>query len=214
MAFLGFPIRAVHFYQDLEEQNTKEFWAAHKSTYDDDVRAPMEALVAELADFGAAKVYRPYRDVRFSHDKTPYKDHQGAIVNVFKRAGWYVAIGPDGLLAGGGCYALAPDQLTSFRRAVGAGAPGEQLAAIVTALESAGFEVSGETLKTAPRGFSKDHPLIDLLRHKSLSARRHFGTPPWLDTPEALAHVRAAWEGVRPLVDWLDKHVGPSEEGR
>jgi uncharacterized protein (DUF2461 family) len=75
-AFTGFPLAALDFYDDLEMDNTKAFWTAHKDVYETAVRAPMAALVAALEpEFGPAKVYRPYRDVRFAKDKTPYKTH-------------------------------------------------------------------------------------------------------------------------------------------
>ena len=80
-AFTGFPVAALDFYDDLELDNTKSFWASHNHVYEESVRGPMLALTAALApEFGQAKVFRPYRDVRFAKDKTPYKDHQGAFV--------------------------------------------------------------------------------------------------------------------------------------
>ena len=78
--FRGFPVEALDFYDDLEMDNTKSFWTAHKDVYDTAVKAPMTALVAALEpEFGRAKVFRPYRDVRFAKDKTPFKTHQGAV---------------------------------------------------------------------------------------------------------------------------------------
>jgi uncharacterized protein (DUF2461 family) len=71
-AFTGFPVAALDFYDDLELDNTKSFWAAHKEVYESAVRAPMTALVTALEDeFGKAKVFRPYRDVRFAKDESP-----------------------------------------------------------------------------------------------------------------------------------------------
>ncbi len=70
MSFDGFPIAALDFYEDLEDDNSKTFWQAHKHVYDESVRAPMEALLLELEKpFGPAKLFRPYRDVRFSKEK-------------------------------------------------------------------------------------------------------------------------------------------------
>ncbi len=95
--FTGFPDAALDFYDDLELDNTKSFWEAHKHVYDSAVREPMLALTAALADeFGTAKVFRPYRDVRFAKDKTPYKNHQGAIVQVGAATGYYVQVGSPG----------------------------------------------------------------------------------------------------------------------
>ena len=79
MTFTGIPTAALDFYEDLEADNTKSFWTAHKQVYDEAVRAPLEALCLELEkQYGAAKLFRPYRDVRFAKDNTPYKTHQGA----------------------------------------------------------------------------------------------------------------------------------------
>ena len=74
MAFRGWPIEAVEFYEGLEADNSKVYWQEHKAVYERQVKAPMEELLAELADeFGEGKLFRPYRDVRFSADKTPFR---------------------------------------------------------------------------------------------------------------------------------------------
>ena len=92
-AFDGFPSAALDFYDDLEIDNTKSFWEAHKAVYAAAVKAPMVALTEALApEFGAAKIFRPYRDVRFAKDKTPYKTHQGAYVAAAPATGWYVEV--------------------------------------------------------------------------------------------------------------------------
>jgi Conserved hypothetical protein (DUF2461) len=91
--FAGFPEAALDFYDDLEIDNTKAFWEAHREVYQTSVKAPMTALVTALEpEFGTAKVFRPFRDVRFAKDKTPYKTHQGAYVGVGPACGWYVEI--------------------------------------------------------------------------------------------------------------------------
>ena len=98
MSFDGFPEAALDFYEDLENDNTKSFWQANKAVYDEAVAAPMKALTAELEDeFGPAKVFRPYRDVRFAKDKTPYKTHQGAYVATGPSTGYYVQVGAAGV---------------------------------------------------------------------------------------------------------------------
>ena len=90
MTFEGFPVAALDFYDDLEVDNTKAFWEEHRHVYEEAVKAPMVALAAALEDeFGAAKIFRPYRDVRFSKDKTPYKTHQGAFVAVAPATGYF-----------------------------------------------------------------------------------------------------------------------------
>jgi uncharacterized protein (DUF2461 family) len=93
MAFTGWPVEAVEFYEGLQADNSKVYWAAHKTVYDNCVRAPMEQLLAELADeFGPGKLFRPYRDVRFSADKTPYNDHLFGDAGIGHRPGLCVVL--------------------------------------------------------------------------------------------------------------------------
>jgi uncharacterized protein (TIGR02453 family) len=205
--FAGFPVAALDFYDDLEVDNTRSFWEAHKHVYAESVRAPMEALCAELAsEFGAAKVFRPYRDVRFRADKTPYKTHQGAFVAVAPRTGWYVEISPRGIRTGGGFYAAEPEQLAALRAAMADDRSGARLAELVARLEAGRFDVGGDRLKTAPRGYAKDHPRIELLRHRSLFAGRLVGFEPIIHTAGLTDLVREDWRALRPLVEWLGEH--------
>lgn len=209
--FGGFPLAGLDFYEDLELDNSKSFWNAHKHVYEQAVRDPMLALTAELdGDFGTAKIFRPYRDVRFAKDKSPYKTHQGAVVGTAPGVGWYVQIGAPGLFVGGGFYSGSTEQIAQFRRTVDDEVRGIELAAILDTATRAGFTVGGETLKTKPKGYDADHPRIALLRHKSLTCSQEFGAPDWLPTAQTADHVRAAWTTLRPLVEWLTAVVGPA----
>ena len=112
--FAGFGEGAVEFYDGLLADNSKAYWTDHRAVYERDVLAPMQALLAVLEpEFGTGKIFRPYRDVRFSRDKTPYKTAQGAIVGPF-----YVQVSAEGLMAAGGGYRWEPGQVTRFRTAV------------------------------------------------------------------------------------------------
>jgi uncharacterized protein (TIGR02453 family) len=206
--FAGFPVAALDFYDDLELDNTRSYWAEHKHVYDEAVRAPMLALTAALApEFGSAKIFRPYRDVRFRKDKTPYKTHQGAFVASGPSCGWYVQIGAAGVRVGGGFYRAEPADLARIRAAIDAEHSGVELERLVTTLESAGFEVSGEQLKTSPRGYAADHPRIGLLRHKSLALGRSYGFEPVIHTAELADLVRDDWRRLRPLVAWVAERL-------
>ena len=204
MSFTGFPVAALDFYDDLEMDNTKSFWEANKAVYDESVAAPMKALTATLEpEFGPPKVFRPYRDVRFAKDKTPYKTHQGAFVGVASATGWYVELSARGVRTGAGFYEADSARLAAFRDAIVDDRSGPQLKRILAKIEKAGFEVSGEQLKTAPRGYDKEHPRIDLLRHKQLFAGRLIGFEPVVHTAELADVVRDDWRALKPLVDWL-----------
>jgi uncharacterized protein (TIGR02453 family) len=209
MRFEGFPEQALIFYEGLEADNSKPYWTDNKATYEACVRAPMEALLAELeAEFGAGKIFRPYRDVRFSKDKTLYKTAIGAT----STGGGYVQLSARGLMAGGGYYHIASDQVERMRRAVADDVRGSELQRIVAALRRSGYQLDGDRLKTVPRAYPADHPRADLLRYKSLIGWREWGQAPWLHSRQALAKVRAAWRAIRPLGTWLDANVGPSDQ--
>ena len=207
--FDGFPVAALDFYDDLELDNTKSFWTAHKEVYDTAVKAPMTALVEALEpEFGKAKLFRPYRDVRFAKDKTPYKTHQGGFVQAGPGTGYYIQVGAPGVMVGVGFYDPGSPHLAALREAIDDDRSGRQLRRILNALQKAGWELGGEALKTAPRGYDADHPRIDLLRHKSISLRKSYGFEPVIHSAELLDLVREDWRAGRKLVQWVGAHTG------
>jgi uncharacterized protein (TIGR02453 family) len=220
MTFAGFGEYAVEFYDGLLADNSKPYWEDNLKTYQEDVRAPMEALLAELAPefgagFGEAKVFRPYRDVRFARDKRPYKVHCGGVIEQGRGAGaYYVELSSAGLRVGGGCFHLASDQLANFRRAVDTDLHGGALERILTDLRKAGWEIHGDTLKTKPRGFPDDHPRLDLLRYRSVYAIRTWEPDDTLHERACLGRVRSAWREVRAFNEWARDRVGVSEKPR
>jgi uncharacterized protein (TIGR02453 family) len=210
MAFRGWPAEAIEFYEGLEADNSKAYWQDHKSVYEQAVHRPMQELLDELApEFGEGKIFRPYRDVRFSADKSPYKTAMGATL----AKGGYVHFSAHGLGAGCGLYMPAPDQLERYRQAVAQNRSGGQLARIVQAASAAGLEMTAhETLKTSPKGYPKDHPRVDLLRHKGLIAWKDWPVGAWLGTSRAKTRVVEFLRATEPLNDWLARHVGPSHQ--
>ena len=208
MAFRGWPAEAIEFYEGLEADNTRAYWQDHKKEYEELVKGPMVELLADLApEFGEGKIFRPFRDVRFSQDKAPYKTAIGATLE----RGGYVQFSAHGLAAGSGYYVMMPDQLDRYRRAVDDGKSGPALVKLVGGLRKAGTEITAhDTLKTAPRGYPKDHPRIELLRHKGLIAWKQWPVAAWMGTARAKQRVVDFLVAARPLNAWLDKNVGPS----
>jgi uncharacterized protein (TIGR02453 family) len=208
-AFDGFPEAALDFYDDLEMDNTKSFWEAHKAVYAEAVKAPMTALTDALADeFGRPKIFRPYRDVRFAKDKTPYKTHQGAYAGVGPACGWYVEISARGVRTGGGFYDASGADLARIRESIHHEATGKELQRILARLEKAGFEIGGEKLKTSPRGYDAEHPRIDLLRHKSITLTKHYGFDKVIHSPALVDAVCKDWRTLRPFVEWVEVRLG------
>jgi uncharacterized protein (TIGR02453 family) len=220
MAFTGFGEHAIDFYDGLEADNSKSYWEDNKHVYAEDVRAPMEALLAELSPEFATEtsrvtVFRPYRDVRFARDKTPYKTHCGGVIENGRGAGaYYVEVGPAGLRAGGGCFHLESDQLARFRAAVAEDLHGKALEDIIGRLRRGGWSIVGEQLKTKPRGYDVDHPRIELLRHKSLYAMRVWEPDDALHERETFNRVLKAFRALRAINEWAADHVGVSEVPR
>ena len=209
MSFTGIPFAALDFYEDLEADNSKPFWVAHKHIYDEQVKAPLTALAAELEqEFGPAKFFRPYRDVRFAKDKTPYKDHQGVYFGETRR---YLHVSAAGMYASGGIYEMASDQVDRYRRAVDDDIASTMLETAIAAARKAKLIVNGQQLTRVPSGYDKQHQRAELLRYKSLYATRDFGCPEWLQTTKAKTELIKAWRAMQQLIDWLDKHVGPSD---
>ncbi|HLH57640.1 MAG TPA: DUF2461 domain-containing protein [Streptosporangiaceae bacterium] len=204
MTFSGWPEEALDFYEGLEADNSKAYWTAHKAVYEGSVRGPMTDLVEELAaEFGEPKIFRPYRNLRFSRDKTPYKTHIGAMIG-----SGYVQLSAAGLAVGDGMYGMDPGELARYREAVVDDRGGGELEEIIAAVERHDIGVSGrDSLKSAPRGYPPDHPRIGLLRHKGLVAWKEWPVEPWLETAAVRDRVAAVLRATRPLSDWLDKHV-------
>ncbi|MEE4023092.1 DUF2461 domain-containing protein [Gordonia sp. PKS22-38] len=207
MAFTGFPEAALDFYDDLEIDNSKVFWEKHKEVYRTAVAGPMRELTDDLADeFGQAKIFRPYRDVRFAKDKTPYKTHQGAFVGVGPSTGYYVQISAPGVMVAAGFYEASAERLAAIRTAIDENIHGAELEQLLKKYASAGWEIGGDTLKTAPRGWSADHPRIELLRHKSLTISRDYGFDDLIHTPALVDRIREDWRAATPLIDWVSRH--------
>jgi uncharacterized protein (TIGR02453 family) len=205
MAFRGWPEEALDFYDGLAADNSKAYWTEHKADYEEKVLGPMTELTEELAaEFGEPKLFRPYRDVRFSRDKSPYKTHIGAVIG----GTGYVQLSAEGLGAGAGMWEMSPEQLDRYRTAVVDDGPGAELEEIVATIEKADVTVHGHgALKSAPRGFPADHPRIVLLRYKGLTAWKQWPVEPWLETASAKDRVVSFFRTARPLCTWLSTHV-------
>jgi uncharacterized protein (TIGR02453 family) len=213
--FRGFPKAALDFYVGLELDNSKSYWQANKQVFEESVQAPMTALLESLPEkYGPFQVFRPYRDVRFSRDKSPYKEQHGAVSRSKGGAGHYLHVSADGVLVAAGMYMMARDQLARFRAAVADETSGVRLEKLLFELRKAKMDVDAhdEPLRTAPRGYSADHPRIELLRWKGCLASTQITAETVIASGRLTGRLVAAWERMQPLVDWLEEQVGPSDE--
>jgi uncharacterized protein (TIGR02453 family) len=215
----------MQFWHELASEMSRDWFAANKQRYQDLWVMPMMALMGDVAR-RLAPAYRPlalgepgllriHRDLRFSHDRTPYKTHIAAVLRLAGQpiahagnAALYVQVGLDEDYAGVGCYQLDAARLARWRKAV-VGGPGTALLAILARLRRAGYTVgSHDDYQRVPRGFAPDHPRAELLKKRGLTCAFP-EIPPGLLHEPALAdwlvrHARA----TAPLVIWLHRHVG------
>lgn len=213
--FTGFGPAVTDWFVALSYDNSRDYWAATKGVWQRDVRDPLEALLLELADGDAKRLrfFRPHRDLRFARDAAPLKTATGGVLYPVDRAtsgaARYVAVSAQGLIAVTGHHVMAPDQLARYREAA-AGPAGDALAAALDAGRVAGLELGGEVLRGVPRGVPRDHPHVDLLQRKALTAGAWMPPGDALQTREPLAFATRTWDAAAPIVAWLDRHVGPS----
>lgn len=203
--FVGFPSDAIDFFKDLAVNNNREWFQAHKDAYERVCREPMKNLMVELElPFGVSKISRINRDVRFSHDKSPYRTYIAAGIG-----GNYISLSAEGLYVGAGMYKPEPAALQRFRAAIDREESGQELQKIVTALRRKGYDVdTHEKVMSSPKGYPRDHPRIDLLRMKDIFAGKKFAPAAWFSSREALARIRRVMTDIQPLREWLRHNVG------
>jgi uncharacterized protein (TIGR02453 family) len=210
MSFSGFGPEAFAWFDELADNNHRDWFTAHRDVYDGAVRGPLTELLEELAGDAPVRLARPNRDIRFSKDKSPYKTRCYGTID----GKLYAELSLDGLFAGTGAYGMDRGQLERFRAAVDDPSSGGEIESIVGALDAAGIETWGEALKTAPRGYDRDHPRARLLRHKMLIAGSRLAPEgrAGIGREVALSHLTETWTACTPLLAWLDAHVGPPSD--
>ncbi len=202
------------FYAELEQNQNREWWLANKQRYESCVKAPVERLVDELGgEFGPLKIFRPYKDVRFSADKRPYKDHLGLVTADDSSATYYLQVSHRGLMLAGGLYEPAREQLARFREIIDDNRLVGDLEATLEEVGEQGFALMTEgSLTTAPRGFSVDHPKIELLRLKRMALSATFTPAEWMHGPELVERVRAGWRTIGVWNDWVADNLPTAVE--
>lgn len=215
----NFPPKALSFLRSLTRHNDREWFRARKNQYEQYLRAPMAAFIeqldADLQDFApelvatAACIYRPYRDTRFSDDKTPIKTNIAASfpwrgLPRHQGAGLYIEVAPTWVWVGGGMYAPATTQLAAVRAHIA-----EHHADLHAIVESEAFvrtvgRLDGARLVRVPRGYAADHPAADYLRYKQFLAGREF-PPEFACSPGFYTGVLAVYRQVAPLVRFLNE---------
>ncbi len=217
LTFEGFPPRSLTLLAELAVNNNKTWFDAHKGEYESSLKEPALAFGEEMAERLSgiapgpplrASLFRIYRDLRFSKDKTPYKTHAGIPFTAGERSkgespGFYFHLEAHQLMLGGGLHAFPKRVLEAYRKAVAGEELGPRLAQIMEALRKDGYDVWGETYKRVPRGYDPDHPRAKLLRHSGLFAGVTLAPPSELHSPELLDLSFGYYRPLVPLLEWL-----------
>ena len=209
------------FFSQLEQNNQREWFEAHKPQFkvlETSVKQFGEALKDELNRHDSIdrfKLFRIYRDVRFSKDKTPYKTHFGLNWHRTKpeyRGGYYLHLKPKDIFLACGFWDPNPADLKRIRQELAV--DGEDYREIINApaFKSVWGELEGAKVKTAPKGYAKDHPNIDLLRFKQHIFSIRY-TEKEATAPDFLLRLNDALQAVRPFVDYMSEVLTTNADG-
>jgi uncharacterized protein (TIGR02453 family) len=214
MTFEGFNPDSIIFFQELGQNNNRDWWLANKSRYETNVRQPILDLIDAIGgEYGTVKTFRPNRDTRFSSNKDPYKDQISFVAYGATGNACYLQLSEEGLFVAGGYWQPGKDQLERFRALVDDNRLFGDMEATIDELAESGFELSNEgALKTAPRGFDPNHPRINLLRLKTLAISKSIPVQEWFFTKDALDRIRKEWDTVMTWNGWLASNVGATTE--
>jgi uncharacterized protein (TIGR02453 family) len=214
VSFTGFNPDSIKFFQELGDNNNRDWWLVNKARYEANVRQPILDLIDALGgDYGTVKTFRPNRDTRFSANKDPYKDQIALVAYGASGHACYLQLSADRLFLAGGYWQPGKDQLERFRALVDDNKLFGDLDATIDEIAEAGFELSQEgALKTAPRGCDPEHPRINLLRLKSLAISKSIPVQEWFFTKDALGRIRDEWDTVMVWNEWVENNIGATTE--
>ena len=224
MSFDGFPDETFRFLEQLSLHNDKTWFEAHRRDYQDFYVAPVlafiEAMGPKLAELpGGARyearingsLFRINRDIRFSRDKTPYKNHidmwswQGERKG-WDRTGYFMRLLPDQMILGAGMHAIDKARLPAFRDAIVADETGRALETMPAKIERAGsYAIGGEARKTVPRGYDVAHPRARLLLYEGLTASLEGPIPPEASSGAFVDYCLAHFRNLSPINQWLKR---------
>ena len=194
VAFTGWPVEAVEFFEGLEDDNSRAYWQAHTAVYDGASRARCwRSSPSWRTSSGRAGCSAPTATCASAPTRRPTSSTAPPTLT-----GGYVSVSADELFAGSGLYMPMPDELKRFRAAIDADRTGAELEHIVATLRKAKYDVGAhDTLKTAPRGYPKDHPRIELLQLKGIVMSKSWPVGGWLGTKKAKDRVVTTLEAAR-----------------
>lgn len=211
--FPGFTAWVFEWFSGLERDNSRAYFTATRERYETEVRGALTEMLQELSGTfgGAVRVFRQQNDMRFA-PASPYKTRTYGVLEFTSpaKARLYADLSARGVYSGSGYHRLTSDQLARYRAAVVDDQIGAHLLEAQATAMDAGLELIGDDLSSVPRGYARDHPRAELLKHRSMLAGRVLPGGSCISREEAVDHVAGSWRAAAPLTSWLDEYVGPS----
>lgn len=220
--FRGFPRGSATFYADLSANNNKQWFDAHKADFEKLVIQPARDFVFEMgntlkkispgiiADPRVNKsIFRPYRDTRFSKDKTPYKTHLGIFLWVGNRPkmecpGYYLHLEPPQLMLGVGIHCFSKPLLEQYRESVVDPKHGPSLAKALEQVKRKGeYSIGVKHYKKTPRGYDSDHKNAELLLYNGLTAAFVTDIPEEFYSAKLIEYCFERYKDMSPIQKWL-----------
>ncbi|MCB0664632.1 MAG: DUF2461 domain-containing protein [Saprospiraceae bacterium] len=226
MPITSIPASTLKFLSDLRANNNRPWFTDNKERYQNEhvqIVEFAEHLIARMNQHdvlepmsGKQSLFRIYRDTRFAKDKTPYKEHFSGTLKratAQRRGGYYYHIEPEGgSIVAGGFWGPNSADLKRIREELAAdAAPLRKIIANPEFVRTFG-ELKGDQVKTAPQGFSRDHPNIDLLRYKQFVLIRNF-TDEEVQHPSFLDEVVSTYVHMRPFLDYMTEVLTTDSNG-
>ena len=225
-AFKGFSKKFPQFFEELKANNSKAWFDAHRSDYDNTVVGPAREFVTAMGEILPAlapqiaaipkvnqSLFRINRDTRFSPDKSPYKTHMGIWFWEGERkrmecSGFYMHFGDGALMLGCGIHMFPKSLLNPYRDAVVDKKLGSKLVKAVEVVAGEGYQIGGEHYKRLPRGYEATGAQADLLCHNGLAAWKEEPLPDVFFTPEIVTYAFGHFQKMQPLHRWLREALG------
>lgn len=223
--FTGFPGDMLNFYKELKTNNNKEWFSENKDRYKKSVIEPGQSFVTAMGrklkeldnsiiydtrTNGSGSIFRIYKDVRFSKDKTPYKTFLGILFwkgdkKKTECPGFYFHLETDRLYLYTGLHTFMKDDLDLYRK--GVMADGESLLEILADFKKKGYQTGGKHYKRIPRGFSAEGEKAEYLLYKGLHSWFEASVPPELQTEGLIDYCFEHFKTMQPLLNWIDRNV-------
>jgi len=226
IGFKRFSDKTFQFFKDLENNNTREWFEDNRSVFEEYVLNPAQEFVMEVGEWVKSlcpkivaipktdkSIFRIYRDVRFSKDKTPYKTHLGIFLwegprKKLGNPGFYLQLDKSQILIAGGLYQLPSELVKPYRDAVSDFKKGSEVAKILKKItKNSSYKLGGSHYKRVPRGYDPENPNAELLLHNGLYLYHEGAVPKEVYSSDFLDYALGVFKDIMPLHKWIRDNI-------